>query len=185
VKRPGFLQGVLLAAALGVVASVMGTVLTPLFGLPAVVRMLIPALGLAYVLYLLARTDERTGRVTALALWATMAVMSWWLAPSLPFYLAIHAGAIWLLRSLYFYAGFVPALCDLGLSVASIALTVWAAMHSGSLFLATWCFFLVQALFVAIPRDIRGRERAVAPHNENFDRARRQAEAALQQLFDR
>ena len=86
------------------------------------------------------------------------------------------------------YSGVLPALLDFALGAASLAVTAWAARHSGSLLLATWCFFLVQALFVAIPPAIRGRQPAAlaaVAHNENFERARRQAEAALQQLFNR
>ena len=180
-KRPGFFQGVLVAAALA-----------PLMGLPATVRLLIPALGLGYLLYLFSRNGERrdrmrTGRITALGAWAAMALASAWLAPPLSLYLCIHAGAIWLLRSLYFYSGVLPALLDLALSAASVAVTAWAALHSSSLFLAAWCCFLVQALFVAIPPAIRGRQRIATAtgHNENFERARRQAEAALHQLFSR
>jgi hypothetical protein len=162
-------------------------------GLPATVRLLIPGLGLGYLLYLFSRSGERrdrmrTGRITALGAWAAMALASAWLAPPLSLYLCIHASAIWLLRSLYVYCGVLPALLDLALSAGSVAVTAWAALHSGSLFLAAWCFFLVQALFVAIPPAIRGRQRTAATateHNENFERARRQAEAALHQLFTR
>ena len=192
-KRPGFFQGVLVAAALALAAGIAGAVLAPLMGLPATVRLLIPALGLGYLLYLFSRNGERrdrmrTGRITALGAWAAMALASAWLAPPLSLYLCIHAGAIWLLRSLYFYSGVLPALLDLALSAASVAVTAWAALHSGSLFLAAWCCFLVQALFVAIPPAIRGRQRIAATatgHHENFERARRQAEAALHQLFSR
>lgn len=186
-KRPGFFQGVLVAAALGIAASIVAAALAPLIGLHAVVRLLIPTLGLAYVLYLFSRSAERTGRITAIGTWLTIAAMSWWLAPPLPLYLAIHAGAVWLLRSLYFYSGVMPSLLDLGLSAFAVAVTAWAATHSGSLFLATWSFFLVQALFVAIPPVIRGRrdaQRPAAVHNEKFETARRQADAALRQLFN-
>ncbi len=185
-KRPGFFQGVLVAATLGVAASVVAAALAPLFGLPALVRLLIPALGLAYVLYLLSRSGERTGRITAVAAWFVIAVVAWWLAPPLPLYLTMHAGAVWLLRSLYFYTGVVPSLLDLGLSAFAVAAAAWAASHSGSLFLTTWCFFLVQALFVAIPPVIRSRQGTQAPaalQNEKFETARRRADAALRQLF--
>lgn len=52
--------------------------------------------------------------------------------------------------------------------------------------MATWCFFLVSALFVAIPTSMkakRGQCQDVPAENEKFDRARRQADQALQQLF--
>ncbi len=183
-KRPSFFQGVVVAAILGFFASAVVATLTPFVGVGAVTRIVIPVLGLAYLLYLFSRSKERTGRVTTLFLWTVLAVVTWWMAPPLPFYLLIHVGAVWLVRSLYFYSGILPALMDLGLSTLSISATVWAITRSGSVFLATWCFFLVQALFVSIPPSVKHRVRTDdAPQNESFERARRQADEALRQLF--
>lgn len=184
-KRPTFSQGVLVAAVFGFFASAVVATLVPFLGAGAVIRLLLPGLALAYLLYLLSRSGERVGRVTTLALWGALAALTWWLAPPLPLYLLIHVGAIWLVRSLYFYSGTLPALLDFGLSALSISAAAWAITRSGSVFLATWCFFLVQALFVAIPPRIRGRRPAgsAAPDNEGFERAKRQADAALRQLF--
>ena len=75
---------------------------------------------------------------------------------------------------------------DLGLNALSISASVWAITRSGSVFLATWCFFLVQALFVAIPPNVKGRAESVpdtVAQRETFERARRQADQALRQLF--
>ena len=183
-KRPTFFQGVIVAAILGFFASAIVATLTPFAGLGAVVRLVIPLLGLAYLLYLLNRSAERLGRITALSLWTVMAAVTWWIAPPLPLYLMIHVGAIWLVRSLYFYSGVMPALMDLGLGALSVSAAVWAISRSGSVFLATWCFFLVQALFVAIPPAV-SRKKSPEPiaDNESFERAKRQADAALRQLF--
>jgi hypothetical protein len=185
-KRPSFFHGVIVAAVLGFFASAVVATLTPFVGIGAVLRLVIPALGLAYLLYLFSRSNERVGRVTTLSLWGALAAFVWWMAPPLPFYLLIHVGAIWLIRSLYFYSGVMPALMDLGLSSLSISATVWAITRSGSVFLATWCFFLVQALFVAIPPAIKRKRVAqqnAAADCENFELARRQADQALRQLF--
>jgi len=185
-KRPTFFHGVIVAAVLGFFASAIVATLTPFVGLGAVVRLVIPALALAYLLYLFSRSTERLGRVTALSAWTVLAVVTWWVAPPLPLYLLTHVAAIWLLRSLYFYSGFVPALMDLGISTLSISATVWAITRSGSVFLATWCFFLVQALFVAIPPAIakkRTEQRSTPAESEQFEAARRQADQALRQLF--
>lgn len=187
-KRPSFFQGVVVAAILGFFASAIVATLTPFVGLGAVVRLVIPLLGLAYLLYLLNRSAERLGRVTTLTLWTAMAAVTWWVAPPLPLYLMIHVGIVWLVRSLYFYSGVMPALMDLGLGALSVSAAVWAISRSGSVFLATWCFFLVQALFVAIPPAVQRKakpERNTPVDSENFERARRQADAALQQLFSR
>lgn len=187
-KRPTFLHGVGVAAVLGFFASAAIAALTPFVGLSAIVRLMIPALALAYLLYLFSRSGERTGRVTTLALWAVLALATWWLQPPLALYFLLHVGAIWLVRSLYFHAGAVPALLDLGLSAFSIAAAVWALTRSGSIFLATWCFFLVQALFVSIPPALRRRQRVTPDatiRDDDFERARLRADAALRQLMTR
>jgi hypothetical protein len=185
-KKPSFFQGVVVAALLSMLCSVSVAGLAPVLGLPATLRVLIPVLGLVYILYLFRHNEERTGRVTALAAWAVLAAASWWFAPPLSLYLLIHATAIWLVRSLYYYAGILPSLLDLALGGFAVAACAWAASHSGSVFLACWCFFLVQASFVAIPPVIRGRQRLqtdAVSHNDAFERARRQADSALRQLF--
>ena len=185
-KRPTFFNGVVVAAVLGFFASAIVATLTPFVGLGAVVRLVIPLLGLAYLLYLLNRTAERVGRITTLTLWTAMAAITWWVAPPLPLYLMVHVGTIWLVRSLYFYSGVMPALMDLGLGALSVSAAVWAITRSGSVFLATWCFFLVQALFVAIPPAVQRKarpEQNMPADSETFERARRQADAALAQLF--
>jgi hypothetical protein len=92
-----------------------------------------------------------------------LTAVTWWTAPPLPLYLLIHVAAIWLLRSLYF-----------------------AITRSGSMFLATWCFFLVQALFVAIPpriKRVNKYRRDTPAESQPFETARRQADQALRQLF--
>ena len=185
-KKPSFLHGVIVAAVLAFFASAVVATLTPFVGLGGVLRLVIPGVALAYLLYLLNRSTERTGRVVTLTLWSALTIATWWLAPPLALYFLIHVGAVWLVRSLYFYSGLLPALMDLGLSGLSISAAVWAATRSGSMFLATWCFFLVQALFVAIPPTVKSKrqsERTPTVDNENFDRAKQQADQALRQLF--
>jgi hypothetical protein len=115
-----------------------------------------------------------------------LTAVTWWTAPPLPLYLLIHVAAIWLLRSLYFYSGVLPALMDLGISTLSVSAAVWAITRSGSMFLATWCFFLVQALFVAIPpriKRVNKYRRDTPAESQPFETARRQADQALRQLF--
>ena len=184
--RPTFLHGALVAAVLAFIASAFIATFTPFVGVGDVIRIAIPAVSLAYLLYLLRSARVRIGHATTLASWTAIAIATWWIAPPLPFYVLIHVGLIWLVRSLYFYAGLVPALLDLGLSLISVSAFVWAASRTGSVFLATWSLFLVQALFVAIPATIRGRtHHSARPGNETFERAHRQADAALRQLMSR
>jgi hypothetical protein len=185
-KSATFLHGVFLAAVLAFMASAVVAALTPFVGFGHVIRLVIPALAFAYLLCLMRSSDERTGRLTTLTLWGAMAVASWWFSPPLTFYVLIHVGAVWLVRSLYFYSGVFPALLDMGLSAMSMAALGWAITRTGSLFIGIWSFFLVQALFVAIPASISRKRNSNAnpvADNERFDRAHRQADRALQQLF--
>ena len=76
---------------------------------------------------------------------------------------------------------------DLGLGLALLGLSagVWAATQTGSLALAAWSLFLVQALFGLIPS---GLARAApdllggAQSDDTFERAHRGAEAALRRI---
>ena len=63
-------------------------------------------------------------------------------------YVLVHLGLVWLVRSLYYYSGLLPALADLGSALLGAAFAVWAAQRSDSAWLALWCFFLVQAFHV-------------------------------------
>ena len=185
-KAPTFLQGAIAAAILAFFASATNATLTPFLGLGAVLRLAAPLLAAAYLFYFLRASRQRTGRLATLSLWTVFAAIAWWAAPPLPLYLLIHVGAVWLIRSLYTYAGVIPALMDLGLCALSVLAFGWVFMRTGGVFLATWSFFLVQALWVAIPIRIGRREATRSPGgNERFDHARRQADEALRQLYNR
>ena len=179
-KKPTFFEGVGVALAASLTGSVLYSALAPAFTSGGVLRLLIPGLGLGYVIYLLRRTEERSGRITTLAGWLLMAMAAWLTAPPLTLYLLIHLALIWLIRALYFYSSPLSSLADLGLGGLAFASAVWAMTHTGSLFLALWCFFLVQALFVAIPPGMNRPASDHTPDQEDrFQHAHRAAEAAL------
>ena len=184
-KRPTFLEGVGVAIAASVAGGVLFTVLASIFAGGAVMKLMIAAIGLAYVIYLLRRSRERVGRVAVLTLWLVAAAALWLLSPALPLYLAMHVGMIWLIRSLYFYSSVLSSLADLGVNGLSIAAAIWAGLHTGSVFLSIWCFFLVQALFVAIPAGMdKLGPKTEAGHyaDDHFEQAHRAAEAALRKF---
>ncbi len=188
-RRPSFVHGVGVAAALAFLTSALFAALIPFVGLGSVLRLVIPLLAFAYLLYLFSNSSERIGRVITLTAWSLLAVATWWFSPPLPLVFLIHATSIWIIRSLYFYSGLFSSLLDLGLSALSVIATTWAIAHTGSVFLATWSFFLVQAAFVGIPASmtsINKRRKASCDRNvvdDAFARARRDAESALRQLY--
>jgi len=185
-RRPTFLHGAVAAAIFALVASVAVTAAKPIAIFPGFYQPLVAALGLAYLLYALSHSRERVGRVTTLSLWAGMSLTLWLLDTSFGFYLMAQIIALWLIRSLYFYSSLMSACLDLALNFAALATACWAAVHTGSVFLTVWCFFLVQALFVAIPPAVKreaGGLHATGKDTEKFERARLTAEMAIRQLF--
>jgi hypothetical protein len=180
---PSFGQSIGVGLILSSSGAALLAVLGPFLGYGGALRVVIAMLGLAYVLYLVGKSGERVGRVTTIAAWTLAAFVTWFAGLPLVAYVLVHVGLVWLARSLYYYSGLLPALADLGLSVLGAAFAVWAAQHSGSAWLAFWCFFLVQAFFVLIPASLSGR--VSEPANEAdqaFNRAHRAAEAAVRRL---
>ncbi|MGB5305852.1 MAG: hypothetical protein WBO57_06395 [Gammaproteobacteria bacterium] len=184
-KQPTFLEGVGVALAISLAGGVLYTALDTLAPGGPVLRLLIAGMGLAYVIYLLSRSPVPVGRVTAAAAWALVAGVLWFTHPPLLLYVCIHLGAVWLIRSLYFYSSALSALADLGLNGLGLAAAVWAVTHTGSVFLGIWCFFLVQALFVAIPESVNrksGAAQAGHAREDRFQHAYRVAETAVRKL---
>lgn len=182
-KYPTFPEGVSIALA----ASLAGSILFTLIPLPLLntqmLRLLISVTGFLYSIYLLGRSTEVVGRVTAAGSWILLAAVCWFLSIPLSLYLVIHLGALWVIRSLYFYSSLLSALADLGLIGLGVSSAIWAFMHTGSLFLAIWCFFLTQALFVFIPKRIRSRHGHPAVKSEDrFERAHSNAQSAIHRL---
>lgn len=181
-KRPTFLEGIGVAAGASVFAAITFAALTAVFGSSLVLRLIVTAIALAYILYLLRRSPERIGRTTTLAVWAAVTAVAWYALP-LPLFVAAQLGLVWLTRSLYFYASILSALADLGLVAFGLAAAIWALGTTNSLLAGVWSFFLVQALFAAIPAHLGARRpSASALPDDRFARAHRVAEAAVRRL---
>lgn len=185
-KRPTFPRAALVAFGIAFAAGAVCAALAPLTGADAALRLVVPLMSLAWLICLLRGGGASAGRLTVLAFWCAVSAATWLLAPPLGIYVLVHAGLLWLGRSLCFYAGLFPALLDIGLSALSLSAAAWALTRSGSVFLAAWTFFLLQALFVFIPPRV-GRHRtevADGDGHEAFERAHRRADTALRQLLD-
>jgi hypothetical protein len=182
-KQPNFFEGVAIAIALSVLGSAFAFALTPELGRSGVMYLLITGISFVYTLYLLARSRERVGRITTIVLWVAVTGLVW--LAGLPWLLLglVQVGFIWLVRSLYFYSSVLTSLMDLGLTALSLFIAFWAAAHTESLFLGIWTFFLMQALFVVIPKqwraDISVRQTL---QEDTFQHAFRSAEAAVRKL---
>ena len=182
-KRPTFIQGIVIAFVLALIAAAAFSTLKLIYASSFILKLLITCFGAFYVIYLLARSAEKTGRLTMPALWLVGAVCAWIFLPGLTLFLLAHVGMIWLIRSLYFHSSILPALLDLGLCALAVVAAIAIALHSHSVFLSVWSFFLVQALFVAIPPIIRSkRDEQTDTMDQRFKRALRTADAAVRRI---
>ncbi|MDH3641722.1 MAG: hypothetical protein OES38_06480 [Gammaproteobacteria bacterium] len=181
-KRPGFFNGVLAALILAIIAGAAFAGLGAVFATASILQLIVTSLAGAYVAYLLGRSPDRTGRVATLVIWTLAALAGWALAPNLAVLLCLHVLMIWLVRVLHYHSGVLTALADLGLSCLALASAIWAAQQSGSLFMAVWCFFLVQALFVAIPKSFAAEIPSADGETDDFQRAYRAAESAVRRI---
>lgn len=180
-KLPSVGSGLVAALVLSTCGAALLAVLSPWLGQAASLRAVIALAGFAYVLFAVAQSGERVGRVTAIACWLAAAAAAWLADPPLAAYLLVHLALVWLARSLYYCAGLLPALADLGLVLLGAAFAGWAALRADSAWLALWCFFLVQALHVVVPKSLE-RRAARADAGDAFARAHRAAEEAVRRL---
>ncbi len=184
-NRPRFVDGVVVALIAALIGSMALTIGPAIVGLDITLRLTIAGLGLGYMLYLLARSEESIGRVVTVVGWLLASGIAGSLIADPLIYLALHLVMLWLVRVLYHQPGFVAALLDLGLHLLATTAGIWAFVHADSVFLGIWSFFLVQALFTALPaaqpRKTHQRGERQIP-GERFAQAQRSAEAALRRL---
>jgi hypothetical protein len=182
-RIPSLGSGLGAALVLSACGAALLAVTTPLLGFATALRAVIALLGLAYVLYAVGRSGERVGRVTTIVGWIAIASAAWLAGLPLAGFVLVHLGLVWLVRSLYYYSGLLPALADLGVTALGAAFAVWAAQRSESAWLVLWCFFLVQAFHVLIPPSLTRRDNgALDSGDDAFARAHRAAEAAVRRL---
>lgn len=182
-SKPGFLEGVGVALLLSIAGAAVFAMFHPFMAVGFLLRLLLGGISLFYVLYLLMRSRERVGRVTVLTVWLLASVIIWLFYPPILLYATLHLALIWLVRSLYFYSGVLPSLLDFGLNALAILLAVVAGLHTESLFVGLWCFFLCQALFVFIPSTVQHKPALSRQGVEDrFERAHHAAMAAVRKL---
>jgi len=182
-SRPSFWREVGVGLALSIAGALAYHAIATIIGSALALRLVVAGLGIVYGVSLLRGLRARIGRLLAIAAWLVLDVALFVFDPPLLLWLAAQAFAIWLLRCWCCYGSFFAALADGALNLFALAAAMVAAVHSHSVFLALWSFFLVQALFVLIPETLRPRVAAAQSDDEDrFDQAHRSAESALRRL---
>jgi hypothetical protein len=185
--RPTLLEGVLVAFVLSLSVSPLVGLVQLAIGSLLAWKMVVMVMAYTYICYLLARSGRRSGRVTLGLLALTVLLVSLVFHLRFPTILLLCVTLIWGIRCFAYSRSLVSAalhggVCALG---CGAALIVYA--HSGSLALATWSFFLVQAAFVLIPAQCMRRPGTLVGTTlggtpDGFGRAYHAAEQALERL---
>lgn len=185
-RNATFMEGVVIALIASIVAAALFTLMSSMFVGGSLFMFLVSGLSFFYILYLLVRSKERTGRVTAVIAWSVVTLFSLALISSVILFVSIQLFMIWLMRSLYFYNSVFSALTDLFMTAMSMVVAMWALTVTGSLFLTFWSFFLVQALFVYIPKNFINKGKTESSHeaeHDKFEYAFHAAEAAVEKIL--
>jgi hypothetical protein len=185
--RPTLLEGVLVALVLSLSVSPLVVIVRLAVGSPLAWKMVVVGIAYAYICYLLARSGRRSGRVT-LGLLALMALLASLMGNlRLPTVLLLCVMLIWALRSFAYSRSLVSAVLQGVVCILGCGAALMVYGRNGSLALALWSFFLVQATFVLIPAHYRRRPApsgGVTPGGatDGFARAYQAAEQALERL---
>ena len=188
--RPTLLEGVLVALVLSLSVSPLVVLVQLAVGSLLAWKMGVMAVTYTYICYLLMRCERKSGRVTLglLALTVLLAglVCNLRFTTILPLYVTLICG----MRSFAYSRSLVSTVLQGGVCGLGCGAALMMYGHSGSLALAIWSFFLIQAAFVLIPaQGIRwpamplGATPGGTP--DGFGRAYHAAEQALERLTTR
>lgn len=187
-SKPTLSEGVILALLASIVSVIIFMGMISFFSAGIVFRMLISVLGLIYILYLFSRHSEKTGKMTVIAGWLAISTLIPVFSNSILLFVSLHISMIWIVRSLYFYNSLWSSALDLALNCFALLAGIFTWQHTSSLLLALWCFFLIQAMFVFIPKQLGAgtkKETEISIDNHTFEHACHQAQIALQRMKTR
>ena len=190
-RRPTFLREALFGLVLSIVGAAVGSALAFVLPDADAMRVTVAGLAFAYLIHILGASREKTGRIAAGLFWAAMTLAMWYWQPGIAIHVLVQVAFLWLARSLYLHGRFVEAMLDLVLAALAVSFGVWAGLRTGSLVLAAWSFFLIQALHVMVPalaeRWLESQPPASDSHsgNRSFAEALAAGEEALRRIAAR
>lgn len=186
-----FKEGLIIAFGLSVFGSLFYSSTNLFIGNENQIYSTLSMVSLFYIVYLIIRSNSKTGRITAVSLWIVITISSWFAAIPFSIFIMLQLVIIWILRCLYFHSSIFSSIADLLLTIISFSAAIWAGFHSGSLFLALWSLFLIQSLFVFIPISLNKHSQQNIDstlfntnYNSDFDRAYHCAKQALGKLAE-
>src|SRR5690606_21037845 len=145
-KQLTFFNGLCMAILLTVAGAAVFTVTAPLLGPGLAMRALVLLLGGAYRLWVLHVTRVDCGISLMVVAWLLVTGLLLLFNPPISLWLGAQTVLIWLIRCAARYDRLWPPLLDAGLNLLALCCGISAFWHTGSMAMAIWCFFLLQAL---------------------------------------
>ena len=186
-QRPTLFAGILVALVAGSLVSPVAFVLRLVLGASMAWKAVIVVMAYAYIVYLLAQSGRTAGRtaLAVLSLLTLLASLVWgvqWSSVAL-----IAMAVMWGIRAYAYSRSLVAALLHGGICLLGLGAALWAYAQSGSIALASWSFFLMQAAFVLVPPRLARRTSAAGwvaggQAVDAFVQARQAAQKALDRL---
>ena len=188
--RPTLLEGILVALVLSLSVSPLVVLVQLAVGSLLAWKMGVMAVAYTYICYLLMRSGRKSGRVTLGVLALTVLLAGLVFNVRFPTILLLCVTLIWGIRSCAYSRSLVPTVLQGGVCGLGCGAALLIYGHSGSLALAIWSFFLIQAAFVLIPaQGLRwpAMPLGVTPGGapDGFGRAYHAAQQALERLTTR
>jgi hypothetical protein len=189
-RRPTLLEGVLVALVLSLSVSPLVVLVQLALGSLLAWKLVLMVMAYTYICYLLVRSGRQSGRITLGLLALAVLLVSLVLNLRFATILLLGVTLLWGMRSWAYSRSLASAVLQGGVCVLGCGAALMAYKHHGSLALATWSFFLVQAAFVLIPAQCLHRPATPTGAtqegtSDGFARAYHAAEQALERLVTR
>jgi hypothetical protein len=187
IQRPTVLEGILVALVMSLASAPVIFALRLLLGAVMAWKAALVIMAYAYIVYLLVQRGRVAGRVTLAVLSLLIGLGCLAYGVSWEALVLVTAALIWGGRVCLYSHSLVSALLHGGLCLLGLVAALWAYTSSGSVALATWCFFLTQAACGFIPPRLAGTATEPAsddPAADRFAMAYQAAQKALRQLHN-
>ena len=180
-NRFSFFRNIAAALVLSSAGAALHVVLQILLGPADALRIALLVTALGYLAFLLHQLRPPFGVALTIAGGILLALLLLVVNPSLPLWLCVLPGALWLLRCALRYGSLAHCALDAVINGVAWCVGISVVLHTHSLWLGLWSYFLTLAFCVVVP----ARQSANTPTLNAlsaFQLARSSAERALLRL---
>ncbi len=175
----------------GLLFSVSGALIayvgTPILGGLFALKLSAALTGSTYVCWLTSRLNGKPGAISITLILAVTLFIGMLLNATFLYLASAGLLSLWFVRSFRRYRSFLGYALDFVVLGMSLLASAAAYFYTGSVFLALWCFFLVNGFYVFIPIQAlpwqRTETRQQGDLTSQYDEAETSARQALNQLL--